>query len=61
MVWTEVFFAFGKFFGNHLMNLLALIDFQWAVIHLMMAVVAFITIKWSVMFLKIRRGCRGQR
>ncbi|ASR45801.1 DedA family protein [Paenibacillus kribbensis] len=45
-VWTATFFAFGKFFGHYILNLLDLIDPKLAVVVLIIAVGTFIIIKW---------------
>ncbi|MFK4439918.1 membrane protein DedA with SNARE-associated domain [Paenibacillus sp. RC21] len=45
-VWTATFFAFGKFLGHYILNLLDLIDPKLAVVALIIAVGTFITTKW---------------
>lgn len=42
-----IHFAFGIFFGDHLLHLLSLIDPQWAAVHLTIAVGTVITTKLS--------------
>ncbi|AHM68055.1 hypothetical protein LK13_09230 [Paenibacillus polymyxa] len=44
--WTTTFFAFGKFFGHHILNLLDTIDPKLAVAALIIAVGTFIITKW---------------
>ncbi|WP_328800950.1 DedA family protein [Paenibacillus sp. LX16] len=45
-IWTATFFAFGKFLGHYILNLLDLIDPKLAVVSLIIAVGTFITTKW---------------
>ncbi|MDU0204851.1 DedA family protein [Paenibacillus sp. MAH-36] len=45
-VWTATFFAFGKFFGAHILSVLALIDVKSIVVTLCIAVGSFITAQW---------------
>ncbi|MGG4221210.1 DedA family protein [Paenibacillus jamilae] len=46
LVWTTTFFAFGKFFGHHILNLLDMIDPKLAVAALIIGVGTFIVTKW---------------
>ena len=45
LAWTAAFFTFGKFFGSHILNLLALFDLRSAAVGLMIAVGVLIITK----------------